>query len=1134
MTEKMDVDSKTNEFDANTASHKMDLQSRTIAALGVETMKNLSSLTVLIIGLRGVGAETAKNLILTGPKKVALYDDAKVQIADLGANFYISEDQVGKCSRSEACGKRLGELNPYCNVDIKSGELTDEYIQSFGAVVVTQILPRKELVRINELCRSRKPSPSAFILAITQGISAHFFTDFGAGHVVNDADGEPARTFVVDELDEDGVVTVAAKRHGFDDGDEITLDDVEGAPKSDDKESVTELNGLSGMKVKRIYYKYDFKRADGKTEKREKQVFQKFKLDLSGTKLSGKSLSKWKTGGLVSEVKPKKELSFRSLQETLVVPAVDGLAAFFGPQHPDQGAWEQGSGKMLHLLFAGVLQFEEEKGFFPRLHSEDDSRALKSIVVKINAANKKAAEDGKQGAVFVEDSQLDTKRINGYAWYFQSELTGYCAFLGGVAAQEVVKKFGKYTPIFQWLHCDHIQLIGNEVPSDAVPQNCRYDCQISIFGKSFQKVLSNQRIFLVGTGALGCEYLKGLAMMGISCGPNGKVTCTDMDRIEISNLSRQFLFRAQHVGQPKSTTAAKASQEMNPSFNVEALEMKVWSETEDRFDDAFWDTLDLCWNALDNVHARKYTDNKCLLHSKPLLESGTQGTKCNSEVIIPYKTKSYNDGEEQETEGIPMCTLQNFPYIPEHCIEWARAAFNKFESLPKLYNTFMEDTDKFMEQINTAQGEERYEIAKTMERFIAVDAKNLYAECIRLSFDEFVLQHVTRIKNLIHLFPEDEKIKDKESGKVSDFWTGHKKFPQVPKFDLNEQAVLEYMYASSQLWAFALCIPKESQPQSIEAFKKLAEACKLTVPEWKPPVGLKIDVDENGGDDDGGDDDADNKEDEEAKEAKEKEIEAVVEKLKTLKKEQLLQKMQETDFEKDDDTNFHIDFITAVANTRARNYRIRESSRHQCKIIAGKIIPALATTTAMICGLMELEFYKLKLGLEYVQQDSFYNANINLAVAQFQFFQPDAAIRAQEEEVYDPVMCMNEKHVPFPPNWTSWDSLVVDVADDSAADKRKTKSLTIGEFVKAFPKLFGGITVDLLFKAGKMEKGVLLYNDALHRKKDEVLNTVLIDKYIASYGALVSDKRNYVILDGDFRTADDNVAKIPRIKYYFK
>merc|ERR1712029_89046 len=120
-----------------------------------------------------------------------------------------------------------------------------------------------------------------------------------------------------------------------------------------------------------------------------------------------------------------------------------------------------------------------------------------------------------------------------------------------------------------------------------------------------------------------------------------------------------------------------------------------------------------------------------------------------------------------------------------------------------------------------------------------------------------------------------------------------------------------------------------------------------------------------------------------------REMNALLAALKAVDRSKLLKAMQETEFEKDDDGNFHIDYITAVANTRARNYKIKETSRHKCKIIAGKIIAALATTTAMICGLVELEFYKLKLGKAFVNQDAFYNANINLAVAQFQFFQPD-------------------------------------------------------------------------------------------------------------------------------------------------
>jgi len=63
-------------------------------------------------------------------------------------------------------------------------------------------------------------------------------------------------------------------------------------------------------------------------------------------------------------------------------------------------------------------------------------------------------------------------------------------------------------------------------------------------------------------------------------------------------------------------------------------------------------------------------------------------------------------------------------------------------------------------------------------------------------------------------------------------------------------------------------------------------------------------------------------------------------------------------FEKDDDTNFHIDFISSVANLRARNYNIEEVSRFKVKLIAGKIIPAIATATAMIVGAVGFEMFK--------------------------------------------------------------------------------------------------------------------------------------------------------------------------------
>jgi len=126
------------------------------------------------------------------------------------------------------------------------------------------------------------------------------------------------------------------------------------------------------------------------------------------------------------------------------------------------------------------------------------------------------------------------------------------------------------------------------------------------------------------------------------------------------------------------------------------------------------------------------------------------------------------------------------------------------------------------------------------------------------------------------------------------------------------------------------------------------------------------------------------------------------------------------EFEKDDDTNFHIDFINAGANLRATNYEITNSNRLKTKMIAGKIIPAIATTTAMITGAVTAEIYKFVQG--YTALEDVKNSFINLALPLFVFSEPTEVGKNKDKD-YDPISMSAVKCVPA--DFTVYDKIVI-------------------------------------------------------------------------------------------------------------
>jgi ubiquitin-activating enzyme E1 len=322
---------------------------------------------------------------------------------------------------------------------------------------------------------------------------------------------------------------------------------------------------------------------------------------------------------------------------------------------------------------------------------------------------------------------------------------------------------------------------------------------------------------MVGAGALGCELIKAFALMGIACGTSGKVDCTDNDNIEVSNLNRQFLFRAGNVGHSKSETACKIAKGMNPALNVQDYMTRVGPDTEEVFNDQFWEKLDFVVNAVDNINARLYVDSKCVWYEKPLLESGTLGTKANSQMIVPHKTQCYGDSQDPPEEAIPMCTLRNFPNQIEHCIEWGRDKFNElFVDTPGDLISYLDNSKLFVANLkanSTSSG-----TIGTLERicnFIKMKKENNFNSCVKLALEMFNSYYDHTIRDLLSIFPKDHKDKDGQA-----FWSGPKRAPSPVTFDFNNQLHKDFIVSYANLIAVALGIPENRDVKAIDGIVK--------------------------------------------------------------------------------------------------------------------------------------------------------------------------------------------------------------------------------------------------------------------------------------------------------------------------
>ncbi|XP_042363183.1 ubiquitin-like modifier-activating enzyme 1 [Plectropomus leopardus] len=869
------------------------LYSRQLYVLGHEAMLRMGKTSVLIAGMRGLGVEIAKNVILSGVKSVTVQDEGQTVWSDLSSQFFLKESHLGQ-NRATCSLQQLAALNPHVRVSAHTGPLDEDLLLQFQVVVLTDS-SLDDQKRFNEFCHSRRIK---FIVADTKGLCGQLFCDFGKEFEVLDQDGEMPKSAMIQSVSRanPGVVVCTDDRtHGFADGSIVSFSDVQG---------MTELNSIGPVEIK-VRGPYSFSIGDTS------------------------AFSKYERGGVVTEVKQPCMLNFKPLSEALL----DHQLLKFN----DYGKIMRHN--TLHLAFQALHSFVKKEQRLPSPRSQSDADALFAIVEELNTV--------------AQLELLDEAAVRKLSCTAQGDLAPMNAFIGGVAAQEVIKACsGKFTPLQQWLYFDALECLPEEEDQLAEcsfsAKDTRYDAQIAVFGSEFQEKLARQKYFLVGAGAIGCELLKNFALIGLGAGEEGHITVTDMDFIERSNLNRQFLFRSQDIGKPKSDVAAKAVRQMNPQINITAHQNRVDPDSEEVYDYNFFMGLDGVAAALDNVDARVYLDERCVQHKRALLEGGTLGSQGHTLAVVPHLTESYGRPTSSSDNTIPLCTLKNFPHRIEHTLQWARDQFEGlFKQTPENVNLFLGDAGFVERTLGLGEAEALEVLGGVRSSLQGMRAgghrPTTWEDCVSWARCKWETLYNNDIRQLLHCFPPEEK-----TDVGLPFWSGSKRCPHPLTFDPNSTTHMDYVVAAANLYGQIYGI---NGTRDVAVIREILEG--VHAPSFTPTSSVKIHVN-----------------DEEMKEDKKKDsddtekarLEELKEELASLSLKSSAMQMYPTDFEKDDDSNFHMDYIVAASNLRAENYDIPAANWHQSKLIAGKIIPAIATTTAAVAGLMCLELYKLVQG----------------------------------------------------------------------------------------------------------------------------------------------------------------------------